>query len=122
MTITVTQETANLVNTLANAASQIGSTPASAKINKLIVDILPEAAEEKNYAEIAESLRLNNIALKEELEKERASMTVMQANLELARSQLQQIADVMLTIEGVESPFIGEIRDILSIALSPVNA
>lgn len=39
--MTITQETANLVDTLAHAASQIGSTPASAKINQLIVELLP---------------------------------------------------------------------------------
>lgn len=52
--MTITQETANLVDTLAHAASQIGSTPASAKINQLIVGLLPDT---EDQAEIVDALR-----------------------------------------------------------------
>lgn len=117
----VSQETANLIDTLATAAAKIGSTPASGKINQLIVDILPATAEEKNDADIAEAFRLDNIALQEEVTALVANDKVKQGNLDLARSQLQKIADVMLAVEGTEPPFISEIRDILSVALSPIN-
>ena len=43
----ITQETANLIDTLANAAGKIGSTAASAKINQVIVDLMPSTAAEE---------------------------------------------------------------------------
>lgn len=52
--MTITQETANLVDTLAHAASQIGSTPASAKINSLIVSLIPDT---EDQAAIIDDLR-----------------------------------------------------------------
>lgn len=117
----ISQETAYLIDTLATAASKIGSTNASAKLNQVIVGLLPPTTEEKNDADIAEAFSLDNIALQEEVAALVANDKVKQGNLDLARSQLQQIADVMLTVEGTEPPFISDIRDILSIALSPVN-
>ena len=50
--MTMTQETAYLIDTLAGAAAKIGSTPASKKINELIVELLPP-----NDESIADALR-----------------------------------------------------------------
>ena len=88
MTVIITQETANLVDTLARAASQVGSTAASAKINQLIVDLLPATGAEES---IAEALRQDNIALQLELTSVQNSARTMADNLELLRGKMTEI-------------------------------
>jgi hypothetical protein len=89
----ITQETANVINTLANAASQIDSTPASAAINKLIVSILPATGGESAEA-IAEALRQDNEALQLELASLQISARIGAENLELLRGKLKTITEI----------------------------
>lgn len=86
--MSITQETATLVNILANAASQIGSTAASAKINQLIVELLPATTSADN---IAEALRQDNAALQLELTSLQISARIGAENLELLRGRMEQI-------------------------------
>lgn len=62
--MTMDLNTAALIETLARAASCIGSTPASGKINQLIVDLLPTTTGDED---IADALRQDNAALQDEL-------------------------------------------------------
>ena len=124
--MTITQETANLVDTLAHAASQIGSTAASARINQLIVDILP--TQERNSAEsIAEALRQDNLALKNELLGLNISARTMAENLELLRGKLAEIHEIASVqkskIDSMEdhADSIGALEDIINLA-APVEA
>lgn len=94
--MTITQETANLVETLAHAASQIGSTAASAKINQLIVDLLPGTNE--SAESIAEALRQDNIALKAELDSTHKSALIMAENLELLRGRMTEINQIVFAM------------------------
>jgi hypothetical protein len=87
--MSITQEAANLIDTLAHAASQIGSTAASAKINQLIVSILP--ATDGSAEEIAEALRQDNAALQLELAGTQKSVGIMAENLTLLRDRMEQI-------------------------------
>lgn len=91
--MTITQETANLVETLAHAASQIGSTAASAKINQLIVDLLPGTNE--SAESIAEALRQDNIALTAELDSTQKSALIMSENLVLLRGRMEEITQIV---------------------------
>lgn len=83
--MTITQDTATLIETLARAASQIGSTAASAKINKVIVDLLPTPAEDES---IAEALRQDNAELQ-------ISGRIMAENMELLRGKLGELKSIM---------------------------
>jgi hypothetical protein len=89
--MSITQETANLVDTLARAASQVGSTAASAKINQLIVDLLPATGNDES---IAEALRQDNIALTNDLNAYRISNEMRGENLEVLRSAMAQITQI----------------------------
>lgn len=95
----VTQLKAILIETLAHAASQIGSTRASAKINEVICDLLPNTSVEQIAA----------------LE---ASERVMSANLELIRGNLaaitQIVTEVLPHIEDVD--IADDFRKILALA------
>jgi hypothetical protein len=95
--MSITQETAQLIDTLANAASKIGSTPASAKINTLIVSLLPE----EKTDDVAEALRQDNIALQEELSSLQTSARIGAENLEIVRGKLKEIS--LLTTELLAS-------------------
>lgn len=126
----VTQETATLIDTLATAAAKIGSTKASAKINQLIVEILPATTEEKNDADIAEAFRLDNIALQEEVAALVANDKVKQGNLDLARDQLRELHEILkacLPDEGglfdhdKVSESINAMVPILELAAMPIN-
>lgn len=81
----ITQETAQLIDTLANAASKIGSTAGSARLNAVIVDLLDPAqltAEERTALELAA------------------------ANAETFRAQLIRLAlidDLLVTAEDEEA-------------------
>lgn len=102
--MSITQETANLIDTLASAASKIGSTNASSKINELICSILPGTEDEKS---IAESLRQDNIALQQELASLQTSARIGADNLEIVRGKLKEISmlatEVLATIDTAES-------------------
>lgn len=79
----ITQETALLIDTLASAASKIGSTPGSARLNAVIVELLdpaPLTAEERTALETAAD------------------------NAEVFRAQLQRIAqiDTLLATANME--------------------
>lgn len=94
----ITEETARLIDTLANAASKIGSTPASEKINKLIVSLLPGDAEEST----AEALRQDNIVLQEELASLQTSARIGVENLEIVRGKLKEISMLATDLLVVE--------------------
>ena len=106
--MSITQETANLVDTLATAASKIGSTPASKSINELIVSLLP------------------GNPLQADLDALQVSSDIYQANLELARSQLTGLSllvnEALLpeaTIEQIAAS-LASMRELLDAALAPV--
>lgn len=96
--MSITHDTAILIDTLARAASQIGSTRASAKINEVICDLLPNTSTEQISA----------------LE---ASERVMSANLELLRIRIGQISKIATDAlaEGGTADF-EVIQNILAIA------
>lgn len=104
--MTITQETANLVETLAHAASQIGSTAASAKINQLIVDLLPGTNE--SAESIAEALRQDNIALKAELDSTQKSALIMAENLEMLRGRMANITQIATDSVGESASTVSE--------------
>lgn len=109
MSTTITQETANLVDTLAHAASQVGSTAASAKINQLIVDILPATGNDES---IAEALRQDNAELQAknaQLTSELISAGISVENLALLRDRMAQI-----TLLTTAIPEAGQIDAVLS--------
>jgi hypothetical protein len=119
MTVIITQETAFLVETLARAASVIGSTAASAKINQLIVDILPATAGDES---IAEALRQDNIALTNDLNVYRISNEMRGESLEVLRSAMAQITQITNdALEGINTiPAAETLRQIISLsALDP---
>lgn len=91
--MSITQETANLIETLAHAASQIGSTPASGKINQLIVSLLPATGGDTAES-IAEALRQDNEALQLELTSLGISARIGAENLELLRDKLTDINQI----------------------------
>lgn len=74
---TITQETANLIDTLAGAAAKIGSTKASAKLNELIVDLIPPTSD----VALA-TLKADNADLEERVEKFVVAMKEVQSQLE----------------------------------------
>lgn len=115
--MSITQETANLIETLAHAASQIGSTAASAKINQLIVDILPAPT---GADSIAEALRQDNAALQMELSILQNSARSMAENLELLRGKMtdiHQIASKALVAIGDSNVNIADdLREIIDLA------
>lgn len=102
--MSITQETANLIDTLANAAGKIGSTNASSKINALICSLLPNIEDEKS---VAESPRQDNIALQEELASLQTSARIGAENLEIVRGRLKEISllatDLLASINTAEN-------------------
>ena len=102
--MSITQEAANLIDTLAHAASQIGSTAASAKINQLIVSLIPST--DDSAEAIAEALRQDNAALQLELAGTQKSAGIMAENLALLRDRMEQInrlvSQELLTADDVE--------------------
>jgi hypothetical protein len=111
-----TQETANLIDTLAHAASQIGSTAASAKINQLIVDILPATT----VGGTEDALRQDNEALQMELTSLQKSAGIMAENLALLRDKMvdiNQIASEALVAISDSNPNIADdLREIIDLA------
>jgi hypothetical protein len=87
--MSITQETAIMIDMLATAASKIGSTAASSKINALICEILPDPKDDES---VAESLRQDNIALQEELASLQISARIGAENLEIVRGKLKEIS------------------------------
>lgn len=117
--MSITQETAILINTLANAASQIGSTAASAKINQLIVSLIP--ATDDSAEAIAEALRQDNAALQLELAGTQKSVGIMAENLELLRSRMQEINQIAAgLLETVPADNDGE-KLVMILSLSEPN-
>jgi len=102
--MSITQETANLIDTLANAAGKIGSTNASSKINELICSLLPETEDDKS---IAEALRQDNITLQQELASLQTSARIGAENLEIVRGKLKEISmlatETLATIDTAEN-------------------
>lgn len=123
--MSVTQETANLISTLANAASQIGSTAASAKINQLIVDILPASTGAES---IAEALRQDNAALQLELNSLQISARIGAENLELLRDKMTDIhqiaSEALIAISDINVNVADDLREIIDLAkpIDPVEA
>ena len=116
--MSITQETANLINALANAASQIGSTAASAKINQLIVSLIPST--DDSAEAIAEALRQDNAALQLELASTQKSAGIMAENLALLRDKMadiHQIASEALVAIGDSNPNMADdLREIIDLA------
>lgn len=111
----ITQDSANLIDTLASASGKLSGTQAGKLIEAQIITMLPGANES-----IAEALRQDNIALQIEVSALQASDRIKQANLELARSQLQWANDIVQRCGPL--PGVAEaIRDILAEAVSSVN-
>ena len=87
--MSMSQEAATVIDTLASAASKIGSTDASKKINALICTLLPDTEDEKS---IAEALRQDNITLQQELASLQTSARIGAENLEIVRGKLKEIS------------------------------
>ncbi len=128
--MSITQETANLIDTLAHAASQIGSTPASGKINQLIVSLLPATGGDTSES-IAEALRQDNAALQQELASLQISARIGADNLELLRDKLtdvNQIATEALVQVDAQNmvDLADDLREIITLAapaeVAPVEA
>lgn len=75
--MTMTQETAYLIDTLAGAAAKIGSTKASAKLNELIVDLIPPTSDSA-----LATLKVDNAELEGRVEILTTAMKDVQAKLE----------------------------------------
>lgn len=110
--MTITTETATLIDILASAASKIGSTPASQKINSLIVDLLPPS---------------EGAALQQQIDELITSSDIKEANLSLARSQLATakslvvvMADETSTDPEKATALLG-LQQLLDEALAPLN-
>ncbi len=125
--MSITQETANLIATLAHAASQIGSTAASAKINQLIVELLPAPSV---VEDLAEALRQDNAALQEELKSLSISERIAGQNLEVLRAKLVEITTIAIQAvaesasevsEELLSSLENDLRQIITLA-EPVDA
>lgn len=115
--MSVTQETAYLIETLARAASQIGSTAASAKINQLIVDILPATS----VGSTEDALRQDNEALQLELTSLQKSAGIMAENLALLRERMEQI-NLLVSQEVLMGTDIELILSLSAPATVPVEA
>lgn len=89
--------TAMLISTLAHAASAIGSTEASEKINHKICEIIDSTPDEN----IAEALRQDNVALQQELASLQTSARIGAKNLEIVRGKLKEIS--MLATESLST-------------------
>lgn len=94
----ITQETANLIDTLARAAAQIGSTAASARLNQVIVELLTATADSPES--IAEALRQDNAALQQELISTQKSALIMAENLEFLRGKMVMINQIAVELIG----------------------
>lgn len=109
--MSISQETAVLIDTLATAASKIGSTPASAKLNALIVELLPPS---------------ETAALQQQIADLQISGDIKQANLQLAQSrfrELSELLDTALSEVATTEEWQGALNsmvDILDAALAPV--
>ena len=114
--MSVTQETAFLIETLARAASQIGSTAASAKINQLIVDILPATT----VRSTEDALRQDNEALQLELTSLQKSADIMAENLALLRDRMGQI-NLLVSQEALTGSDIEQILTLSTPAAGPVE-
>jgi hypothetical protein len=116
--MSITQEAANLIATLAHAASQIGSTAASAKINQLIVSLI--SSTDDSAEAIAEALRQDNAALQLELAGTQKSAGIMAKNLALLRNKMvdiHQIASEALVAISDSNPNIADdLREIIDLA------
>ena len=96
----MTQETAFLIDTLATAASKIGSTPASAKLNTLIVELLPPSELSEAQTMIS-ALQAEKVELQLQIEALTASnnellisSSIHQENRQLAEDQLIRFAQL----------------------------
>lgn len=130
----ISQETALLIDTLATAASKIGSTPASAKLNALIVELLPPSELDEAQTMIAalqaerSSLQLTIESLSGQVSTLQASNDFRQANLELRHAQLSELAITLDTaISEVATPeereaALLQMVALLDTALAPVDA
>ena len=122
--MSITQETANLIETLAHAASQIGSTPASGKINQLIVSLLPATAGDTAES-IAEALRQDNAAPQEELRSLQISAQISIENRELLRGKLTEIhqiaSEALVAISDTNVNIADDLREIIDLA-KPIEA
>lgn len=107
--MTITQETANLVDTLARAASQIGSTPASAKIQQLIVDLLPATSEQQSSESIVEALRQDYQDMKNRYDRLLSFMNTIH----------DQVGEIYATGSEDAQSAISEISDLVTGALFP---
>lgn len=88
--MSITQETANLIDTLAHAASMIGSTAASAKLNQAIVDLIPPSQTSELEAMVTQ-LQADNAQLTIDANAYRISNDIRGENLEVLRSAMAQI-------------------------------
>lgn len=96
----ISQETALLIDTLATAASKIGSTPASAKLNALIVELLPPSELDEAHTVIATlqaervELHLNIEGLVNTNRELQISSDIHQENRRQAEDQLIRFAQL----------------------------
>lgn len=97
----ISQETAQLIDTLATAAAKIGSTPASDKINRLIVAMLPDTAECES---IAEALRQDNAGLEDKLAIASSNLMGMRSILQvMTKATNESSLNIQTYIEEIDS-------------------
>lgn len=99
--MSITQETANLIDTLANAAGKVGSTEASAKINKAICELIPPSQIGELEAMVTQ-LQADNAQLTTDANAYRISNDIRGENLELLRGKLAEIK--LIAVDLIESP------------------
>lgn len=129
----ISQETALLIDTLATAASKVGSTPASAKLNNLIVELLPPS-ELPELQTLLATLQAERVTLQLQLDSLAAanhelqvSSDIHQTNLTLARDQLTSLS-ALVDSAGAEvatpeevTGYLADMRALLDTALAPAN-
>lgn len=98
--MSISQETANLIDTLASAASKIGSTAASAKLNQAIVDLIPPSQTGELEAMVTilqgniATLAAENEQLTIDANAYRISNDIRGENLEVLRGRMAEIAQI----------------------------
>lgn len=112
--------TAAIIEMLARAANCIGSTPASDKINKLIINMLPSATGADDES-ITEALREDNAALQLELAGTQKSAGIMAENLALMRERMEKIHQ-LVSQELVTSDDVVLLLSLSAPATDPVEA
>lgn len=108
--MTINQDTANLIDTLASAAAKLSFTNAGKQIEAQIIAMIPGATDS-----VAEALHQDNIELQ-------TSGRIMAENLEILRGKMQEIVQIVSealpSIKDVD--LADDFRQILKLA-EPIN-